>query len=846
MRRKGDIQHRNIKHKRLHINQRDPWATGADLGSPATQVTNDVVIRIAFSPCFLIYLMCVLPSLWLLEMDRFDLFDNILKNSNVSQTSDELSEIEGITLPIKLDNDTWVQILEQSFLVLLIFGRWILPHGALTRDELSGVLLIYIGSGSDVMELLIIFEEPEIHDDHALTLAFFAVWTLSLMQFTIMLPPNEKKEKPRPDESERDEEIQNQNGCCGCVDKCHCELLGLIIYTVLMDVPFLIVRMIALVKHRLLAYGIIFFALKNFMVILITIYRVVIIIHNKCKRKDKPVRKQQICVEEKIAKPTNSEKRDERKELDGMLVPHSNRNTENKETQTSNTQKFAVQNGITSNSNLKEADTKKTEESPVDTHKEKMHKEDTKKSLILKANVSEIKILKNTIVAESERDENKVVSKSDMNKSGHIANEDKKANSKIEGIKTMKHKEGTTLTTSNTVKNNIIVKTNKDNLANATYRENDTKKDGISVEKTKSTIDQNNIIPQKIEKSRTADQKSENKEGSRDAENIQSASQQRNANEHNVDTQNATNQKGDINTTVLCDMDLNQTTSNGPNQKHDPQIRDISNRENREESHKNIQNESTLKSVSSDTITGKNIVLSVESQKTIFTFEDSKSERQGITNVPNIGKQSNSQGNDSNAKGNNKKEIIPAVDQKGTTNNVNSLSGVIKPTPVSYYKDQKGNLIRPASKTSGILPNDNKQTSVSKTGNTQNGLKDESFSQKNVTPDTKNADMKKSSPVSFYKDEKGRLVRPLSRSKSSLSNKITQKDTSQNGKNQTITAQDTASQTDVENIEIEKSSSVPLPKDTNGHIRPPSRARSFLTRSNRVADANVTNSSPSE
>ncbi|KAK3103836.1 hypothetical protein FSP39_022305 [Pinctada imbricata] len=44
-RRKRDTQHVNIKHKRLHINRRDQWATGADFGRPfVTQVANGVVI----------------------------------------------------------------------------------------------------------------------------------------------------------------------------------------------------------------------------------------------------------------------------------------------------------------------------------------------------------------------------------------------------------------------------------------------------------------------------------------------------------------------------------------------------------------------------------------------------------------------------------------------------------------------------------------------------------------------------------------------------------------------------------------------------------------------------------
>ncbi|KAK3099916.1 hypothetical protein FSP39_011736 [Pinctada imbricata] len=44
-----NAQHRNIKHKGLHINRRDQWATGADLGrSSVTKIAEDVVISITF------------------------------------------------------------------------------------------------------------------------------------------------------------------------------------------------------------------------------------------------------------------------------------------------------------------------------------------------------------------------------------------------------------------------------------------------------------------------------------------------------------------------------------------------------------------------------------------------------------------------------------------------------------------------------------------------------------------------------------------------------------------------------------------------------------------------------
>lgn len=51
-----------------------------------------------------------------------------------------------IKLPhIEVDAETWVTLIEQFLMLILIVGRWLLPKGDLTRDQLSQLLLVYIG-----------------------------------------------------------------------------------------------------------------------------------------------------------------------------------------------------------------------------------------------------------------------------------------------------------------------------------------------------------------------------------------------------------------------------------------------------------------------------------------------------------------------------------------------------------------------------------------------------------------------------------------------------------------------------------------------------------------------------
>ena len=46
----------------------------------------------------------------------------------------------------------WATVIEQLLMLILIIGRWMLPKGGLTRDQLSQLLLVYIGTAADIIE----------------------------------------------------------------------------------------------------------------------------------------------------------------------------------------------------------------------------------------------------------------------------------------------------------------------------------------------------------------------------------------------------------------------------------------------------------------------------------------------------------------------------------------------------------------------------------------------------------------------------------------------------------------------------------------------------------------------
>lgn len=61
-------------------------------------------------------------------------------------------------LKISLGREEWCKILEQMLLLILIIGRWLLPKGEITREQLSQLLLVYIGMAADIIELFEAFK----------------------------------------------------------------------------------------------------------------------------------------------------------------------------------------------------------------------------------------------------------------------------------------------------------------------------------------------------------------------------------------------------------------------------------------------------------------------------------------------------------------------------------------------------------------------------------------------------------------------------------------------------------------------------------------------------------------
>ena len=52
----------------------------------------------------------------------------------------------------RITENAWILGLHQTLLFVLVIGRWLLPKGDITRNQLSQLLLVFIGVGADILE----------------------------------------------------------------------------------------------------------------------------------------------------------------------------------------------------------------------------------------------------------------------------------------------------------------------------------------------------------------------------------------------------------------------------------------------------------------------------------------------------------------------------------------------------------------------------------------------------------------------------------------------------------------------------------------------------------------------
>ncbi|XP_013865852.1 transmembrane protein 26 [Austrofundulus limnaeus] len=161
-------------------------------------------------------------------------------------------------------------------LIVLVLGRWLMPKGDMSRDQLSQLLMVYVGLGADILDIFDTFKEPEVKTNKAVVVTGLALFSWALMQFPLVLT------QTRPANGELPPRIRGSLHCCHrppspVASCCSSEAWSLLLAVGLQDGPFLVYRLCLMARERVLNQLMIFFTCKNILVVLLELYRIFVV-----------------------------------------------------------------------------------------------------------------------------------------------------------------------------------------------------------------------------------------------------------------------------------------------------------------------------------------------------------------------------------------------------------------------------------------------------------------------------------------------------------------------------------------------------------------------------------------
>lgn len=177
---------------------------------------------------------------------------------------------------MELDPENWVAGLEQTMLIVLVLGRWLMPKGDMSRDQLSQLLMVYVGLGADILDIFDTFKEPEVKTNRAVVIIGLALFSWALMQFPLVLT------QTQPPMGEPPQRSVSGLSCSPCapsaIASCRSsEVWSLLLTVGLQDGPFLIYRLYLMVQEQVLNQLMIFFTCKNILIVLLELYRIFVV-----------------------------------------------------------------------------------------------------------------------------------------------------------------------------------------------------------------------------------------------------------------------------------------------------------------------------------------------------------------------------------------------------------------------------------------------------------------------------------------------------------------------------------------------------------------------------------------
>ncbi|KAF7650314.1 hypothetical protein LDENG_00127320 [Lucifuga dentata] len=208
-----------------------------------------------------LYLSTVIPCVWFLELSLLQ----AEPPGNVS-SGPQPDFLAHIPIAAGIDPENWVAGLEQTMLIVLVLGRWLMPKGDMSRDQLSQLLMVYVGLGADILDIFDTFKEPEVKTKRAVVIIGLMLFSWALMQFPLVLTQTQPPKGDSPPEAP-----PSFTSCCSS------EVWSLLLTVGLQDGPFLLYRLYLMIQEQVLNQLMIFFTCKNILIVLLELYRIFVV-----------------------------------------------------------------------------------------------------------------------------------------------------------------------------------------------------------------------------------------------------------------------------------------------------------------------------------------------------------------------------------------------------------------------------------------------------------------------------------------------------------------------------------------------------------------------------------------
>uniref|UniRef100_A0A3B1ILG5 Transmembrane protein 26a n=1 Tax=Astyanax mexicanus TaxID=7994 RepID=A0A3B1ILG5_ASTMX len=164
----------------------------------------------------------------------------------------------------------WAAGLEQTMLIVLVLGRWLMPKGDMSRDQLSQLLMVYVGLGADILDIFDTFKEPEVKTKRIVIIVGLSLFSWALMQFPLVLTQTSPT-TPAQAETQHPADGDRTGTSTSC---CSSEVWSLLLTVGLQDGPFLVYRLYLMIRENVLNQLMIFFTCKNILIVLLELYRI--------------------------------------------------------------------------------------------------------------------------------------------------------------------------------------------------------------------------------------------------------------------------------------------------------------------------------------------------------------------------------------------------------------------------------------------------------------------------------------------------------------------------------------------------------------------------------------------